>query len=292
MEVAEMTLRPTIPIDLDQLEARILGRQAGMHWYTLIIEPISWERVAERAGEMGYATYCPMGRIPSMIERHPLTNGINPRPLTDGRHPLKRTIRGEPISRPLMPGYLFVDMPEGRRRFDLFTPSNDPGDRPEELPQGDLRGYVADCARPVVEPVLGCRGLICIDGSPVALHEAVISDLRAREAAGEFDETGTPENGKGFVAKWVKVGAWVDILKGPFASFTGVIEEVTSATLIKVGVHIFGSVTPVGMPPSYVRLARSEDHGILISRKKRSMSQSSVPRNGTATRKSSTALGA
>lgn len=251
---------PPTPINLDQLEAKILGRQAGMHWYTLGIEPQSWRRVAERAREMGYETYCPMAKSVEV-----------------------RRGRKFAIVRPLMPGYLFVDMPADRRRFDLFTPSNDPGDRPEELPQGDIRGYVADCVRTVVEPVLGCRGFICIDGSPAALHEAVVEDMRLRERRGEFDETGTPENGKGFVAKWIKVGAWVDILEGPFASFPGVIEEVTSATLIKVGVHIFGSVTPVGMSPSYVRLARTEDHGLLISRKNRPMMRrTSVPRNGTA----------
>lgn len=254
---APIAPRPHVPIDVAQLEARILGRLAGMHWYTLVIEPQSWKRVAERAGELGYATYCPMSKYP-------------PQPRGAGRADWRARYERGGV-RPLMPGYLFVDMPGAvlERRFDLFTPSNDPGDRPEELPQGNLRGYVADCAKPSAEPISGCRGFITIDGAPVALHEAEIADIRLREERGEFDLTGKTGDGRGFVAKWMQVGAWVEVLGGPFASFFGTIEEVNSETMIKVGVHIFGRVTPVGMSPTNVRLARSDDHGILISRKNR-----------------------
>jgi transcription antitermination factor NusG len=207
-------LRPPIPINLDQLEARILGRQAGMHWYTLIIEPQSWRRVAERADEMGYATYCPMGIGAAA-----------------------RVVRGArtlpDIARPLMPGYLFVDMPGLWRRFDLFTPSEDNG-----------------------EPVYGCRGFLSIDGSPMALHEAVIEGIRLREKNGEFDLTGLTEDGRHRVPKWAKRASTVEFIKGPFAGFFGTVVKAVSATMIEIAVTIFGRSSNVRAPLDWVRVAR------------------------------------
>ena len=235
-------LRPPTPINLDQLEARILGRLAGMHWYTLIIDAGAWRRVAERAGEMGYVTYCPMSRMAAQS-------------VTNSR---SHTRRSSVVERPLMPGYLFVDMP-GPKRFDLFTPSNDPGDRPEELPEGDLRGYVAHCVRTVVEPVYGCRGLLDIDGSPVALHEAVIEDIRLRERNGEFDLTELTEDGRHRVAKWIKRAITeklsIQCVDGPFASFFGFVVKIKKPTLITVEVNLFGRGSVIDMPVEWVRLA-------------------------------------
>lgn len=205
------------PIDLAQLEAKILGRQAGMHWYTLIIEPQSWRRVAERAGEMGYATYCPMSRM------------LAP-PRKEGAR--STACRPSDVVRPLMPGYLFLDMPGSRRRFDMF--------------QAPMEGE---------EGVPGCRGYITIDRSPVALHEAVIEDMRVREKNGDFDLTGKTDSGRGFVAKWVKRGVKVEFIGGPFAMYFGMIEAVLSSKLIKVAVTILGAEVPIETPLDYIRWA-------------------------------------
>ena len=93
----EVFIRTCSLEDLAQLEARILGREAGMHWYTLIIEPQSWRRVAERAGEMGSATYCPMAKNAGVAPQIGTENrkcGVRAPP--DARLPLRRHARPTP----------------------------------------------------------------------------------------------------------------------------------------------------------------------------------------------------
>ncbi len=214
--VGEMsaTLQAPIPINLDQLEARILGRQAGMHWYTLVVDAQLWKRVAERAGEMGYETYCPMGLAAAA-----------------------RVVRGArtlpDIARPLMPGYLFIDIPGPWRRFDLFQ-------APTEVAEG----------------IRGSRGFLALDGSPMALHEAVIEDMRLREKNGEFDLTGLTEDGRHRVPKWAKRASIVEFIKGPFAGFLGIVVKSISATMIEVEVTIFGRKSKARAPLDWVRVAR------------------------------------
>jgi transcription antitermination factor NusG len=232
-----MTRATPIPINLDQLEARILGRERGMHWYTLIIEPRSWERVAERAGEMGYATYCPMLR-----ER-----------VTDGRR------AGQITERPALGGYMFVDMPGPARRFDLFKPATE-----------------------AVEPILGCRGFIAIDGSPVALHEAVIDGIRHREGLGTFDKT-KPKTGwrKWLKAtSWAKRGATIEFVGEdcPFAGFFGKIAGIEDG-LADIEFEIMGRATTISSPLDWIRRARREVDRVDFAKK---MCNSRSPQSSTA----------
>lgn len=222
-----------------------VDRTAPFLWYTLSVIPQSQARVCQRAREIGITTYVPMSRTPPALCKF-------------GR---QRVAEAE--VRPLMPGYVFVSLPSLNAQFGIFDPRHG-----SEALRGSL-GFIS-----------------CEQGPesqrwPMAVSEAVISNMRAREAAGEFDLTGKTDNGRGFVAKWVRIGAWVEIVDGPFADRSGVIEEVLSSTLIKVGMHIFGSVTPITAPLDWLRLARTEDHGILISKKNRAMRRTWSRENGT-----------
>lgn len=119
-----------------------------------------------------------------------------------------------------------------------------------------------------IEPIRGCLGFLGSADGPMPVHEAIIEDMRLRERNGEFDYTGHMDRGRGFVAKWVRVGAWVELVNGPFSGFCGVIEEIVNPSIVKLEVHIFGRVTRMMAPLDWARLARSADHGLLISRKK------------------------
>ena len=228
---------------LDAARPRVsVDRTAARLWYTLSVIPQSQARVCQRAKELGIETYAPMSRTPPMVRKF-------------GR---KRVAEAE--VRPLMPGYVFVAMSTLSPRFDLFEPSSS---GPEAI-RGSL-GFIS------------ARQGEWDERSPMAVSEAVIEDMRLRERNGEFDLTGKTDDGRGFVAKWVRVGAWVQFVAGPFAFvFHGIIKEVQSATLVIVEVSVFGRVSPITAPLDWIRLARSEDHGILISKKKQSMRRHSV----------------
>lgn len=220
-------------------------------WYTLSIVPPSRERICLRARDLGFTTYTPMSRTPPVVRKF-------------GRKPVV-----EANVRPLMPGYVFVELPAANPRFDLFAPWDRENDRPAPLPRDAEAGYVADRARPSPEPIRGCLGFVGTSEGPRAVSGAVIEDMRLREKNGEFDLTGRSEDGRFVVPKWLRLGAWVELIDGPFRGFSGSIEEVLSAALVKVGVSIFGRNSPVAIPLDWIRMARSEDHGLLISRKNR-----------------------
>lgn len=204
-------------------------------WYVLSVIPQSQARVCQRARELGIETYTPMSRTPPQVRKF-------------GR---KRVTEAE--VRPLMPGYVFVSLPRLDAPFGLFDPRHG-----SEALRGSL-GFISREQGPEAHRW------------PMPLSELVIVDMRMRELAGEFDLTGKTDDGKGFVAKWVKIGAWVQLVDGPFSTHNGIIEEVLSAMLIRIDVTIFGRATPMTVPLDWVRIARSPDHGVLISKKNHSM---------------------
>ena len=214
-----------------------VDRTAAFLWYTLCVIPQSQARVCQRAKELGIETYAPMSRTPPHVRKF-------------GR---QHVVAAEVC--PLMPGYVFVSLPSYRPRFDLFQHREfELGSAPcDPMPPDVDAGYVANKARPTPEPIRGClRFISCADG-PMAVSEAVIEDMRLRERNGEFDLTAKTDSGRGFVARWVKRGATVEFIGGPFKHYFGVIEEVLSATLVKVGMTMFGSVTPIDAPLDWIR---------------------------------------
>lgn len=170
-----MTLAIPHPLTIAEQSAR----ESAMHWYTLAIDPQCWRKIGERAKGLGYETYCPMGRYV-----------LSPLPRDMFRTTYSRKVEGNVAIRPLFGSYMFVSLLSATSHdFNLFRLSAEAGERPEPLPPSTLAGYVADPAKPSVEPIQGCRGWICGPDGPTPLHEAVIERLRRREASGEFDFT-------------------------------------------------------------------------------------------------------
>ena len=82
-------------------------------------------------------------------------------------------------------------------------------------------------------------GFLGPEGSPVPVSESEIKKIM-----GQIDETETnPTAGITF-----EIGEKVKVSDGPFASFTGLIEEIDEEKLrLKVSVSIFGRPTPVDL---------------------------------------------
>lgn len=105
------------------------------------------------------------------------------------------------------------------------------------------RYVFAGLARPqkdltVVRGADGAREVLGRCGAPLAVPVEIIADLRKRELAGEFDETGPP--------KWIVEGADLRVIEGPFASFPGVVEKINRRRrFIKAGISIFGRITRI-----------------------------------------------
>ncbi len=132
--------------------------------------------------------------------------------------------------RPLMPGYVFVLLSAADPRFHLFHASAEP----QEAIRGALR-------------------LLAGPNGPMAVSEAVVADMKAREAAGEFDLTGLSENGRYIVPRWVARDVPVQFVDGPFRGLFGTIVKTIGKSLVRVAVTIFGRVSEVDAPMDWVR---------------------------------------
>ena len=202
-------------------------------WRVLCVIPSQQLRVIERCAEAGLDAYCPMLRTIEVTRRH------GPRE----------------VVRPLMPGYLFVAIPDKGSRFDLFEPDYGAADHPEPMPADVWAGYVADQAQRVQEPILGCLGFITGPEGPMPVSDDVIQSLRDREAQGEFDLTRKSEDGKFTVARWMRPGAFFQFIEGPFRLFTGTIIKAVNATSLLVSVNIFGRDTKMTVPMDWASRA-------------------------------------
>jgi hypothetical protein len=110
---------------------------------------------------------------------------------------------------------MFVDLPNATSRdFNLFRPSDDAGARPEPLPCGALAGYVADPAKPSMEPIQGCRGWICgPNGRATPMHASEVDRIRRCEAAGLYDFASQAIGEDGFVVpKWYRLNLTVEFI--------------------------------------------------------------------------------
>lgn len=97
----------------------------------------------------------------------------------------------------------------------------------------------------------GVHSILSDSTGPIFVCEALVREIAAREADGEFDDTKphivqTSRGEKTVpVPRWVEVGGKITVRNGPFASFPGKIEEIISSEQVKVGVMIFGRSMPI-----------------------------------------------
>ena len=121
-----------------------------------------------------------------------------------------------------------------------------------------LRGLSHGC-RPLV--LIGkegiTEGIIRATDEGLARHELIkvkFNDFKEKEQkeAITAEITGKTDSGRGSVAKWVRRGAFVEIIGGPFESLCGVIEKVKSSTLVTVTVTMLGGESPVDMSVDWI----------------------------------------
>jgi transcription antitermination factor NusG len=155
-----------------------------------------------------------------------------------------------------MPGYVFVLMPHSGARFDLFATQTGRSDHRPELVADDaaIGDYVALVSRPETPPIEGSLGFVHFGERMASIPHDAIADLRFRELDGEFNEA--QQEGRVYVARWIKRGAKVEIIAGPFAGMFGSVQSVINKHTVSVWAQLFGQLSKVAMPIDHIRRLR------------------------------------
>ena len=154
------------------------------------------------------------------------------------------------VNRAVMPGYIFI-FHDPRLQLDLFT--RDPGYRehPTSMVDAEIADAVAFQARPTVHPVNGSLGFLQrSDGTgPVRVGEEIVDELKAREKAGDFDDT--VKIGRAYVPRWARPGHRVRIVHGPWKAMGAHIAKIvtvrSNATLL-IETAFMGQASVVSCP--------------------------------------------
>lgn len=200
----------------------------GRSWFVLVTAPQAENKIAERTEHLGNPVYVPVARTF--------------RPDKVGR------VLNHVAERPLMPGYAFVNLPNKGAPFAAYV-----DDEPVGLPACHTAGYAfpASSGLPI-----GGLSFVSDNGRPRPLAPGVIEDLKAREAAGEFDDTGTTDDGRYVIPKWLKRAGSVRITAGPFIGFCGSISRVLNSNIVSVWISIFRRTSLIDMPIAFIEKSR------------------------------------
>jgi len=133
-------------------------------------------------------------------------------------------------SHPLMPGYLFVEAPDGTPNW--FSLRQCDGVK-AVLGVADLRGEV----------------------HPFAVPSRLVERVMAAQLAMVFDQTREAATRRGEDARSIyQPGVIVGITGGPFATFNAEVESVKPNGTIEALIKLFGRMTPVELDPAQVEL--------------------------------------
>jgi transcription antitermination factor NusG len=125
----------------------------------------------------------------------------------------RRHVELSPRKYPALPGYAFVR----GGRADQFRRE---WEQPDTVPH--------------------CLGLLGVDG-PETVPDAVVADLKAREAGGEFDSG--IKTGRYWAPRWCRAGKAVRITEGPFRDAVGRIWRVSARRTVAVWLMVLGRET-------------------------------------------------
>ncbi len=170
-------------------------------WFVVYTDPQCEKAVVEKLGEdLGFRAAAP---IVKEWERR-------------RRRDKDRRVK---VERPLLPRYVFVELPRVGAPFGRVT------------------------GQKHVQEFLGAT-------DPVRVPAGIVEELLERERLGDFDLTQPARKRREAVSiglnEWIVPGAQVVVEDGPFASFPGVIEHADHKRgTAKVAVSIFGRQTPV-----------------------------------------------
>lgn len=177
-------------------------------WFVVRTNPNCEMRAARSLSRAGYGPYVPVWK-------------------RERQH--RRTKQWTETVRPLMTGYLFVEMPHGE--LDWYT----------------LRACNG------VKGVLGvtdARG----ETKPFPVPSRLVERVMAAQLNLVFDDTREAKARRGQEASQYRPGAEVTVTKGPFASFPATVDAVRANGTISSLIQIFGRMTVVELAPDQVEL--------------------------------------
>jgi len=178
-------------------------------WFVIQTNPKCEAKASDRIGRLNFGFYLPKQKVWGKRNRF--------------------THKMPKLARPLMPGYLFLELP----------------------PEG---------AFDAVRLCDGVHRFVTADGAPANIPVTWVDDLRDREKRGEFNATKprgsksrhVVRNDRSPFPEWVFPGAVVRIADGPFASFLGKVIEAHKENRVMVEALIFGRVTPIELEVAQV----------------------------------------
>ncbi len=193
-------------------------------WFVLQTAPQAERKIEERTAHLGNPIYVPIAK-------------------TFRAAALGRS-SGPIVERSLFPGYAFVNLPAKDPPFAFYL-----DDEPYGLPACDIAGYVFPASNSLP---IGGVAFVSNNGRPEPLQPGVIEDLKAREAAGEFDETGLSEDGRYVIPRWIKRAKTIRIKDGPFVGYCGSICRSVNSKIVSVWVTIMGATRLIDMPIAFI----------------------------------------
>jgi len=178
-------------------------------WFVIQTNPKCENKASDRVERLNFSSYMPKQKLWGKRNRF--------------------TRKMPKLTRPLMPGYLFLELP-------------------------------AEGAFDAVRLCDGVYRFVTAGGAPAAIPVTWVDDLRARERRGEFNATKQRGNKSRHIVRndrspfpeWVFPGAVVRIADGPFASFLGKILEAHKENRVLVEALIFGRATPIELEVAQV----------------------------------------
>lgn len=179
------------------------------NWFAVRTNPNCGPRAIASLQRAGFGPYSPQYQV-------------------ERRH--HRTQKWVTKSYPLMPGYLFVEMPHGAREW----------------------GFLRQCDG--VKSVLGVydhRGEL----HPFPIPSRLVERVMAAQLGMVFDQTRAGAERRGEDARSIyQPGVRVSVVSGPFSTYGAEIEHVRPNGTIAALISIFGRMTPVELDPAQVEL--------------------------------------
>lgn len=183
--------------------------ESESRWFVVRTNPNCETKAAANLSRAGYGPYVPVWR-------------------REKQH--RRTKQWTETVRPLMTGYLFVEMPHGP--LDWFT----------------LRACQG------VKGVLGvtdARG----ETKPFPIPSRLVERVMAAQLNLMFDDTREAKARRGQEAAQYRPGEQIMVTKGPFASFTATVDSVRPNGTVQALIDIFGRMTLMDLAADQVEMA-------------------------------------
>lgn len=179
-------------------------------WYVVGTNPTCEDRAAKSLSRSGFGVYFPTRRIERFNSR-----------------------KGEWVTRKrsLMPGYLFVEMPDGPLNWWVLRR--------------------CDGVKKVLGDFNAERELV-----PASIPSRLVERVMAGQMNMEFDDTREARKKRGEQAiSLYQPGVAISVTKGPFVSFPATVEAVRPNGTVEALVALFGRLTSIQLAPDQVELA-------------------------------------